>query len=139
MAGIVVELHDGSHNPIIFLASPAKTAAPVLDACDRKFNKGVGTLSPKDKPDLLLEAVDTVAGGVTYTFTPSASSQGVYLDAPAQERPCSPATFIRSAWLLRIITYPPAQFEADTVSSQPGSICLLSLSQSDRTCLAVLT
>ncbi|KAL0019938.1 hypothetical protein WJX77_012405 [Trebouxia sp. C0004] len=43
----------------------------------RKFNSGVGSLSPKGKPNLLLEDDDVVAGGVTYVFTPSAGSQGI--------------------------------------------------------------
>jgi len=77
MANIVVELHDRSVNPMELSSGPAKTAAQVLNACARRFHKGVGTLSPKDKPNFALEAEDTVAGGVTYIFIPSAGIQGL--------------------------------------------------------------
>lgn len=79
MPSIVIELHDGHLGPVIELQTPpAKTAAKVLDACSRKFNKGVGSLSPKSQPNLLLEDDDVVAGGVTYVFTPSAGFQGMH-------------------------------------------------------------
>ena len=76
MLNIVIEFHDGSLNPIV-LQTPEKKAAKVLDACNRKFNRGIGTLSPKDSPRLLLEDEDMVAGGMVYVFTPSAGSQGM--------------------------------------------------------------
>ncbi len=76
MESIIVELHEGHHDPIEL--QPEKTAAEVLDACCRKFNRGVGCLSPKGKPNSLLEARDVVAGGRTYVFTPSAGSQGMH-------------------------------------------------------------
>ena len=75
MPSIIIELHDGCLDPIQLQTPPEKTAAKVLDACSRKFNSGVGSLSPKGKPNLLLEDDDVVAGGVTYVFTPSAGSQ----------------------------------------------------------------
>ena len=78
MPSIIIELHDGSLDPIELQTPPDKTAAKVLDACTRKFNRGVGSLSPKGKPNLLLEDEDVVAGGVTYVFTPSAGSQGIH-------------------------------------------------------------
>ncbi len=78
MPSIVIELHDGSLGPIELQTPPEKTAAKVLDACSRKFNRGVGSLSPKDKLNLLLEDDNVVAGGVTYVFTPSAGSQGMH-------------------------------------------------------------
>jgi hypothetical protein len=81
MANIVVELHDRSVNPMELSSGPAKTAAQVLNACARRFHKGVGTLSPKDKPNFALEAEDMVAGGVTYIFIPSAGIQGVNQNA----------------------------------------------------------
>ncbi|KAL0033196.1 hypothetical protein WJX79_009029 [Trebouxia sp. C0005] len=74
MANILVELHDGSVGPMELSFNPAKTAAQVLIACARRFHKGTGTLSPKDKPNLALEAEDTIAGSVTYIFIPSAGS-----------------------------------------------------------------
>ncbi|KAA6422365.1 MAG: hypothetical protein FRX49_07541 [Trebouxia sp. A1-2] len=73
MANILVELHDGSVGPMELSFNPAKTAAQVLIACARRFHKGTGTLSPKDKPNLALEAEDTIAGSVTYIFIPSAA------------------------------------------------------------------
>jgi len=78
MPNIVIELNDGSLGPIELLADPEKTAAMVLDACSRKFNRGVGSLSPKDNPKLLLENGDMLAGGTAYVFTPSAGSQGMH-------------------------------------------------------------
>ena len=78
MPSIIIELHDGRLEPIQLQTPPEKTAAKVLDACSRKFNSGVGSLSPKGKPNLLLEDDDVVAGGVTYVFTPSAGSQGMH-------------------------------------------------------------
>ena len=78
MPSIIIELHDGHVGPIQLQTPPEKTAAKVLDACSRKFNRGVGSLSPKGKPNLLLEDDDVVAGGVTYVFTPSAGSQGIH-------------------------------------------------------------
>jgi len=78
MPNIVVELHDGSLGPIELQTPPEKTAAAVLDACSRKFNRGVGSLSPKDNPKLLLEDGDVLAGGMAYVFTPSAGSQGMH-------------------------------------------------------------
>lgn len=77
MAIIIVELHDGSGEPMKLSSDPAKTAAQVLDACTRRFHKGEGTLSPKENPNFALEAEDTVPGGVTYIFIPSAGIQGV--------------------------------------------------------------
>ena len=64
MPSIIIELHDGCLDPIQLQTAPEKTAAKVLDACSRKFNSGVGSLSPKGKPNLLLEDNDVVAGGV---------------------------------------------------------------------------
>ena len=78
MPNIIIELHDGRLEAIELQTPPEKTAAKVLDACSRKFNSGVGSLSPKGKPNLLLEDDDVVAGGVTYVFTPSAGSQGMH-------------------------------------------------------------
>ena len=78
MPSILIELHDGRHDPIELQTPPEKTAAKVLDACSRKFSRGVGSLSPKGKPNLLLEDNDVVAGGMTYIFTPSAGSQGMH-------------------------------------------------------------
>lgn len=75
MPSIMIELSDGRLDPIELQTPPEKTAAKVLDACTRKFSRGVGSLSPKDKPNLLLEDNDVVAGGVTYVFTPS---QGIH-------------------------------------------------------------
>ena len=69
MPSIFIELNDGRLGPIELQTPPEKTAAKVLDACSRKFSRGVGSLSPKDKPNLLLEDNDVVAGGVTYVFT----------------------------------------------------------------------
>ena len=77
MANILVELHDGSVGPMELSSKPAKRAAQVLNACARRFHKGEGTLSPKDKQNFALEAEDSVAGGVTYIFIPSAGIQGV--------------------------------------------------------------
>ena len=78
MPSIFIELHDGRLGPIELQTPPEKTAAKVLDACSRKFNRGVGTLSPKGKPNFLLEDNDVIAGGTTYVFTPSAGSQGMH-------------------------------------------------------------
>ena len=78
MPSIIIELNDGRLDPIELQTPPKKTAAKVLDACTRKFGRGVGSLSPKDKPNLLLEDNDVVAGGVTYVFTPIAGSQGIH-------------------------------------------------------------
>ena len=78
MPSIVIELHDGRLDPIQLQTPPEKTAAKMSDACSRKFNSGVGSLSPKGKPNLLLEDNDVVAGGVTYVFIPSAGSQGMH-------------------------------------------------------------
>ena len=78
MPNIVIELDDGSLGPFELQTPPEKTAAMVLDACSRKFNRGVGSLSPKDNPKLLLEDGDVLAGGVAYVFTPSAGSQGMH-------------------------------------------------------------
>ncbi len=50
MPNVVVELQDGSLGAFELQTPPQKTAAKVLDACSRKFNKGVGSLSPKDNP-----------------------------------------------------------------------------------------
>ena len=75
---ITIELHDGGLGPIKLQTPPEKTAAKVLDACSRKFNRGKGSLSPKGEPDFLLEDEDVVAGGMTYVFTPSAGSQGMH-------------------------------------------------------------
>ncbi len=74
MPSIVIELHDGHLGPIELQPHPEKTAAQVLDACNRKFHRGEGCLSPKSEPDLLLEDEDVIAGGVTYVFTPTAGS-----------------------------------------------------------------
>ena len=68
MANIVVELHDGSVDPMELSPDPAKSAAQVLNACARRFHRGEGTLSPKDKPNLALEAEDRVAGGCDLHF-----------------------------------------------------------------------
>lgn len=76
MPNIVIELDDGSLGPIELLSDPEKTAA--LDACSRKFNRGVTSLSPKDNPKLLLENGDVLAGGTADVFTPSAGSQGMH-------------------------------------------------------------
>ena len=78
MPTIIIELHGERLGPIELQTPPQKTAAKVLDACSRKFNRGVGSLSPKGKPNLLLEDDDVVAGGETYVFTPSAGSQGIH-------------------------------------------------------------
>ncbi len=78
MPSILIELHDGRLDPIELQTPPEKTAAKVLDACSRKFNRGVGSLSPKGKPNLLLEDDDVVADGMTYVFTPRAGSQGMH-------------------------------------------------------------
>lgn len=43
-----------------------------------QVQSGVGSLSPKGKPSLLLEDDDVVAGGVTYVFAPGAGSQGMH-------------------------------------------------------------
>ena len=77
MAHIVVEFHDGTLAAVQLLANPGRTAAKVQNACAKRFQTGVGTLSPKDNPNLLLEEEDAVPGGVTYIFTPSAGSQDV--------------------------------------------------------------
>ena len=76
MPNMVIELHDGSLGPFELRTPPEKTAAKVLDACSRRFSRGVGSLSPKDNPKLLLEDDDVVAGGMAYVFTPSSGSQG---------------------------------------------------------------
>ncbi len=36
---------------------------------------GVGSLSPKDNPKLLLENGDVLAGGTAYVFTPSETQE----------------------------------------------------------------
>lgn len=77
MTHIIVELNDGSVDPLEFLSDPAKTAAQVLIACAGRFQKGEGTLSPKDEPNFVLMGEDKVAGGVTYIYIPIASMQGV--------------------------------------------------------------
>ena len=78
MPSILIELHNGQLGPIELQSPPEKTAAKVLDACSRKFRRGVGSLSPKGKPNLLLEDNDVVVGGMTYVFTPSAGSPGMH-------------------------------------------------------------
>ena len=77
MANIVVEFHDGTLAAIELLANPRRTAAKVQNACAKRFQTRVGTLSPQDNPNLLLEEEDAVPGGVTYIFTPFAGSQDV--------------------------------------------------------------
>lgn len=77
MAHIVVEFHDGTLAAVQLLANPGRTAARVQNACAKRFQTGVGTLSPKNNPNLLLEEEDAVPGGVTYIFTPFAGSQDV--------------------------------------------------------------
>ena len=77
MANIVVEFHDGTLAAIELLANPRSTAAKVQNGCAIRFQTRVGTLSPKDNPNLLLEEEDAVPGGVTYIFTPFAGSQDV--------------------------------------------------------------
>lgn len=77
MANIVVEFYDGTLAALQLLANPGRTAAKVQNACAKRFQTGVGTLSPKDNPNLLLEEEDAVPGGVTYIFTPLAGSQEV--------------------------------------------------------------
>ena len=77
MANIVVEFYDGTLAAVQLLAKPGRTAAKVQNACAKRFQTGVGTLSPKDNPNLLLEEEDAVPGGVTYIFTPFAGSQDV--------------------------------------------------------------
>ena len=76
MPSIIIELHGERHGPIELQTPPEKTAAKALDA--RKSNRGVGSLSPKGKPNLLLEDDDVVAGGVAYVFAGSAGSQGIH-------------------------------------------------------------
>ncbi len=78
MANIVVEFHDGTRAAVQFLANPGRTAAKVQNTCAKGFQTGVGTLSPKDNPTLLLDDEDAVPGGVTYIFTPFAGSQDVH-------------------------------------------------------------
>lgn len=78
MPNIVIELDDGSLGPIELLSSAEKTAAMVLDACSHNFNRGLGSLSPKDQPKFILEDGDVLAGGMAYVFTPSAGSQGMH-------------------------------------------------------------
>ena len=78
MPSFFIQLHEGDDDPIEMQTPPEKTAAMVLDACSRKFKRGVGSLSPKDKPSLLIEDNGVVAGGVTYVFTPTAGSQGMH-------------------------------------------------------------
>jgi len=68
MANIVVEFYDGTLAAVQLLAKPGRTAAKVQNACAKRFHTGVGTLSPKDNPNLLLEEEDAVPGGVTYIF-----------------------------------------------------------------------
>lgn len=70
VSNILIELHGGSLGPTKLHASPQKTAESVLDACTCKFGRGDGTLSPKDKPNLILIDNDVISGGVTYVFTP---------------------------------------------------------------------
>ena len=77
MANVAVEFHDGTLAAVQLLANPGRTAAKVQNACAKRFQTGVGTLSPKDNPNLLLEEGDAVSGGVTYIFTPFAGRQGV--------------------------------------------------------------
>ncbi len=74
---ITIELDDKRLGPIELQTPPEKTAAKVLDACSRKLKRGKGSLSPKGKPNLLLEDEDVVAGGMAYVFTPIAGSQGM--------------------------------------------------------------
>lgn len=81
MPDIIVQLHAGHQDGInsgpvrLF---PGKTAATVLNVCSRRFLRGLGSLSPKGEPDLLLEDNDVVEGGMTYVFTPSAGSHGMH-------------------------------------------------------------
>ena len=77
MPTILIELHEKPLESIELQTPPVRTAARVLDACSRTFRRRVGSLSPKDKPALLLEDDDVVAGGTTYVFTPTACSQGM--------------------------------------------------------------
>ncbi|KAL0018074.1 hypothetical protein WJX77_001729 [Trebouxia sp. C0004] len=78
MANIVVEFHDGTRVAVQLLANPRRTAAKVQNTCAKGFQTGVGTLSPKDNPTLLLDDEDAVPGGVTYIFTPVVGSQDVH-------------------------------------------------------------
>ncbi|KAL0029432.1 hypothetical protein WJX77_007537 [Trebouxia sp. C0004] len=91
MANIVVEFHGGTHVAVQLLANPGRTAAKVQNTCAKRFQTGVGTLSPKDNPTLLLDDEDAVPGGVTYIFTPFAGSpdvhQGRLPEAPDEEGP----------------------------------------------------
>lgn len=82
MLSIMMELFDASLDSVELWTPPEKTAAMVLDACTRRFKRGVGSLSPKDKPNMLLEGEDVVAGGMTYVFTPTADPQGTCHDLP---------------------------------------------------------
>lgn len=70
---ILIGLHDGSSGPIKLHTPPYKIAARVLDACTCNFLEGIGTISPKDNPNLVLIGEDVISGGVTYVFTPAFS------------------------------------------------------------------
>ena len=100
MPTIVIELFDGSHQPVRLQTPPDKTAARVLDACSRKFG-AVGCLSPKDDPDLLLEGNDILAGGRTYVFTPGGSQgmqhRGCHLSQAAAHMPEKPNVTVFSS------------------------------------------
>ena len=74
---ITIELDKGRLGPVQLQTPPEKTAAKMLGACSRKSKRGKGSLSPKGKPNFLLEGEDVVAGGMTYVFTPIAGSQGM--------------------------------------------------------------
>lgn len=133
MPNIIVELHDGRLGPVELRTPPKKTAAMVMDACSRKFNMGLGSLSPKVKPNLLLEDEDVVAGGMTYVFTPSAGSQGMHhvFHVMSQD---DPQYYMHFGSLSLVLSQNQSRISALSLLLGMRSVCALSMQSLSITC-----